>query len=192
MRLKSLHAPHFTLHSFPLWGGWEGLLEETVLENDDGFWSHVEDEVNDAQIGQKTMFGGEYLIVGCGTERSIEREVLLGGDDVAKISDSIGRNNCFLLVLSGALQPRMNVDEFAAFRYQCFVEIEQIVMFFLVERTKVVLIVFEERTIEIAGTESLPMLVSPVAVFADAEVADESASVGWLLHRNGEQQWSCR
>ena len=51
-----------------LWGGWEGLLKGTVLENDDGFWTHVEDEVNDAQVGQKTMFGGEYLVVGCGTE----------------------------------------------------------------------------------------------------------------------------
>ena len=80
----------------------------------------------------------------------------------------------------------MDVDEFAAFLNQSLVEVEQIIVFLFVERTKVVLIIFEKWTVEVAGAECLPMLVSPVTVVADAEIANESASVIGLLHGNGE------
>ena len=60
------------------------------LQIEDGFWPHVEKEVEDAEVGQETMLQLKDLIVGPGLEIRVGGRVL-GTDGFAEIpSDAVG------------------------------------------------------------------------------------------------------
>ena len=67
----------------------------------------------------------------------------------------------------------MDVDKFADFLSDCFVEVKQILIFLLEEQMQVVSVIFEKRTLAIGTLQGIPMHASPLVVVADANVLGE-------------------
>ena len=75
-----------------------------------------------------------------------------------------------LNVLFGNRNPGTDVEEFYHLLCSLHVEIEEELVFLLVERADVVLIILEERALAIGGKERIPVDVAPVGVVGDADV----------------------
>ena len=66
----------------------------------------------------------------------------------------------------------MNIEEFTEFFGNGQVEIEKEIPPLLKERTDIILIELEERTLPIGTLQGIPMLCSPFAVVTDTHVLD--------------------
>ena len=141
-----------------------------LLKGENTFLAHVENEVDDAEVGQETMFLLEDLIIRSGAEVGI-----VGGKTHIRF--------CLRDVW-------LNVKRLATFLYQSFIEVGEKSPRTLIERAEVVLEILKERGVEVRGFKRIPVLPLPICVGADADVLHdafprhESAAVD----RDGEVQ----
>jgi hypothetical protein len=105
------------------------------------------------------------------------RKRFLGANRIAEILDFILFFQFFTLNIGfGDRNLRTDVEELYHLRSCLHVEIEEELVFLLVEGADVVLIILEERALAIGGKERIPVDVAPVGVVGDADV----------LHRQGD------
>lgn len=72
--------------------------------------------------------------------------------------------------------------------FHCFhIEVEEILPPLFEKRTKVVLVVFEERTLTIGRQEGIPMDMSPVTMVADAHIFHRTFYAVKLIYGNGKR-----
>ncbi len=76
----------------------------------------------------------------------------------------------YAFVFFCSLQTDWQVEELAALLYERLVEVDEVGPPLLVERAEVVLQIFEEWGVVVAGFQGIPMLALPLAVVADAHV----------------------
>ena len=99
-------------------------------------------------------------------QRVFRAEVFLRMNAFAEVVGPGGRG----LVGGGAFHAGRKVDERAHQAAEGFVEVHQELVPMLVERAKLVFVVFEERRVIVGRFEGVPMQVAPVAVVGDADV----------------------
>ena len=153
----------------PYW--MKSVLSRDSLQVEQAFGTEVEDEVDDGEVGEKAVLVGENLIIG-------------------RTFGYVRMSFCFLEIL-GAMDFRLQVDEFAAFFYQTFVQVQQKGPFLLVDGAEVVLQVFKKGGVVVAGFQGIPVLVLPVLMIADAHVLHQALSTHQeiaFIHRYGELQ----
>ena len=146
--------------------------------------THIEKQIHDAKVGDEAMLLLEHLIVCRRTERCVLLPRYLGSDHMAKIVHSIGMLEVFVRRAKRYIQP----DEVAHQLGQLQVEVVEKRYLLLVERTEVVLVIQEEGSVAIGSLQGIPMLVSPITMIADANVAHQALSLSTLLGRDGECQ----
>ena len=114
-----------------------------------GFLAHVEQKVDDGEVGQEAVFLLKNLIIGLGNE------VGSGGDAG---------------VLLGSSQVGLEIQQFAALGNEGFVKVHEERPAAFVKGTEIVLKILEEGGVEVGCLQGVPMLVLPVAVCADAYI----------------------
>ena len=136
------------------------------MQHQQGLRPHVEQEVSDAEVGQEAVLRGKYLIVGLGTELRIGLPGMFRRDEVAQVVRAL------FLISRRRQHLRVEVDEFAHLAHDGRVEIEEELPFVGKEGAEVVLVEFEEGTVHVRRRQRLPVLSPPMAVVAQAKVAD--------------------
>jgi len=58
--------------------------QNSVLQKKNGFWPHVKEQVDDAEVREETVFVAKNLIIGAGDELSVGQG-MTGVDHVAEI-----------------------------------------------------------------------------------------------------------
>ena len=105
------------------------------------------------------------------------RKGFLGANRIAEILDFILFFQFFTLNIGfGDRNLRTDVEKFYHLRGCLHVEIEEKLVFLLVEGADVVLVILEEWALAVGGKERIPVDVAPVGVVGDADV----------LHRQGD------
>ena len=154
------------------------------VEDEYALGPHVEQEVHDAQVGDESVLLLEHLVVCCGAVVLVVLPGGLGHYCMAEIGHSIGT----FLVYFGWLQRCVYPDEAAHQLGQLPVEIVEELNLLLVKGAEVILVVLEEGGMAVGRLEGVPVLVAPVAVVADADVAHQALAFGALLGGDGECQ----
>ena len=90
-------------------------------------------------------------------------------------------------VLGGGLQRHMQSYEVAHKLCQLHVEVVKKRHLLLVEGTEIVFVVEEEGSVAIGCLQGVPMLMTPVAMIADADVSHQTFASSRLLGRDGER-----
>lgn len=155
-----------------------------LLEIEDAFIALVHQQVEDAQVGKKTLLRTKDLVVSLGLELRVGQG-MLGADGIAEVVDALGCTFFRGEVGGGGLYLWLDVEQLA---HQCgdvVVEVDEELPPALEEGREVVGIELEEGRLTIGTADSIPVQVSPVAVVADAYVAGEPAS-GIVRHGYGE------
>ena len=114
-----------------------------------GFLAHVEQKVDDGEVGQEAVLLLKNLIIGLGNEVG-------GGGDAG--------------VLLSSSEVGLEVQQFAALGNEDFVKVHEERPVAFVEGAEIVLKIFEEGGVEVGSLQGVPMLVLPVAVGADAYI----------------------
>lgn len=137
------------------------------VNEEHGFVPHIENQVDDGEVGEEGVFVLEDLVVWLGMEVYRGCDACVG----------------FCLFECG-----VDVEQFAAFVDEGFVEVYEEGPRSLVEGTEIVLEVFEEGRVEVGGLQGVPMLVLPIAVGADAHILHQAfaAHKGALVHGDGK------
>ncbi len=139
------------------------------------FGAHVHQEVEDAEVGQEAVLLLIYLVVFLLWNR--------------------WSKGCDAEELGGARRTLVDVKDAEATLYEGFVEIDEVFPLTFVDRTEVVLEVFEEWGVVITGLEGKPVLVLPVELMAQLDVAHETfAPIGEvaLVDRDGQGETTVR
>ena len=135
-----------------------------VADDGERFRSHVEEEVDDAQVGQEAVAMAEHLIIFLWFEMRWG-SLPLGCEEEPEV---------FCIVcsfeLAGQFRFWLQVYKVADGVAQGFVEVEQIFPRTFIERTEVIGVVLKERACRIGCNECLPMEMLPVTVVADEYV----------------------
>ena len=148
----------------------KGELEvQLILQKENAFGTHIEQEVENAEIGEETSLGRKDLIVGLGREERIGLRTL--GHDGIAIIDNIVIQQVALDILLCQRDGRTHVEQGAYYGTNLHVEVEKEVVATIEERVKVVGIVFEERRLAISSLQRIPMELTPAPVVADAQVS---------------------
>ena len=161
-----------------------------LLQYQQAFRSHVEQQVDDAEVGQEAKSLLEHLVVRLwGELRVFAGEVFFRMDAFAEI--------CFVCgeigpVFRGAFQFGLYVYQRADEAAKFFVEVNQKLIFLLVEGTEVVFVVFKKGCVVVCRLDGVPVQVSPVAVVGDADVAHRAFQRGGLHGGDGECQFAVR
>lgn len=118
------------------------FCQKALFQHDERFWAHVEEEIDDAEIGQEAEALLEDLVIGYGAEGGIGLVVReLGMDAFAEVLNALGS---LRLVEGASNHLGMQVDEVANQLHQRLVVIHQEgVAFLFVEGGEVVAIVLE-------------------------------------------------
>ena len=120
------------------------FCQKALFQHDERFWAHVEEEIDDAEIGQEAEALLEDLVIGHGTEGGIGLvEGELGMDAFAVILNAL---RSLRLIEGASNHLRMQVDKVANQLHQRLVVIhEKGIRFLLIERSKVVAVVLKVR-----------------------------------------------
>ena len=163
------------------------LIPKAVAEHQQALRPHVEQQVDDAEVGQEAQTLLKHLIVGLRAESRVGRaEVLLGVDALAAVLGLAGGE--VGAVRRAATQVRLDVDEGAHQAAQRFVEVHEELVPLLVEGAEVVPVVLEERGVVVGRLQGVPVQVAPVAVVGDADVAHQALRRVGLHDGHGERQ----
>ena len=158
------------------------FLAYAFLQDDETFWTHVEEQIGDAEVGQETETLLKYLVVGDGDEGRVccvgsarrDEGAEVGGEGQWAMDNGQWRmDNGPVLSLwkdevGGALVGGVDVEQLGNESDESFVEIEEEAGGTFVEGGEVVGIIFEERRMTIGTANGIPVMVAPVAVVADA------------------------
>ena len=104
---------------------------------------------------------------------------MLGTDDLTKVGIMVVqkvRRVCHL---------GLEINEFAYFLADGFVEINEELILLLEERTDVIHVIVKERTLAISRLKGIPMDSSPLVVVADAQILEQDFFFA-MLYRNGQ------
>ena len=156
-----------------------------LLQDEEALGSHVEEEVDDAEVGTEAPAVGKDLPVGGGTERGVVGVGVLGVDALAVVVGGTGLTGP---VVGGGHEAGMDVDETAAEFDEAEIEIEEEREALLVEGAEGILIVEEEGGAGIGCREGVPVDAAPVAVVADTDILHQALGAIGLLRRHGERQ----
>ena len=148
-----------------------------VAEHEQGFGPHVEEQVDNAQVGHEAVARLEHLVVGHRPERGVF-PLVFGADEGAAV-EGVGRG----LVVVGEPDAGLQVEQAADGVAQGFVEVEQIGVGPLQHGAQVVGVVFEVRAGVVGRDQCLPVQVAPVAVVAEPYVAH--GGVGGVVALDG-------
>lgn len=154
------------------------------VEDEYALGTHVEQKVRDAQVRDEAVLLLEHLIICCRMKLMVVLPSGLGGYCMTKIGHSIG----VLSVFDSRLQRHVQSDEAARQPSQLHIEIVEELELLLVEGTEVVLVILEEGGVAVGRLEGIPVLMAPVAVVADADVAHQALALSALLGGDGERQ----
>ena len=117
-------------------------------EEEDALWPHIEEQVENAQVRQKAMLTGKYLIVRAGNKVSIGLGVL-GVDGCTEIGNRglcITSNSRWGKEGSSVFDMRVNVEQLTHRLADRLIEIKQpLPAVFGEEGTQVVLVILKER-----------------------------------------------
>ena len=89
-------------------------------------------------------------------------------------------------VFVGHADMRANVQEFYHLLRYLHVEIEEKLVFLLVERADVILVILKERAFSVSRQERIPMHVAPVGMVGDTNVLHRHRRV--VVGRDGERK----
>ena len=132
------------------------------------------------------MFLPVNLIIALRLEFGV-RKRFLGANCIAEILDFILFFQFFTLNIGfGDRNLRADVEELYHLRGCLHVEIEEELVFLLVEGADVILIILEERALAIGGKERIPVDVAPVGVVGDADVLHRQRDV--VIGGDGERE----
>ena len=132
------------------------------------------------------MFLPVNLVIALRLEFGV-RKGFLGANRIAEILDFILFFQFFTLNIGfGDRNLRTDVEEFYHLRGCLHVEIEEELVFLLVEGADVVLVILEERALSIGGKERIPVDVAPVGVVGDADVLHRQRCV--VVRWDGERE----
>lgn len=164
----------------------DGLM--ALLQHQQALRSHVEQQVNDAQVGQETQFLLKYLIVGLWREVGVfQSEILFGVDAFAEVCLICGELGP---VFGGAFQFGLYVEQGADEAAEFFVEVYQELISLLVEGAEVIFVVFKKGCMVVCRFDGVPVQVSPVAVVGDADVLHGAFQRVRLHGGDGECQFA--
>ena len=141
------------------------FLTFLLYKIEDAFGSHVEQQVENAEVGQEAGLLLIHLVIAVRHEVGIGCG-MLGIDSRSEVGEWC-RLEGWRDEIGCQSDRRMNVDEFAHFYADGLVEIEQKRPSLLKERAQVIGIVFKERGVAVGRLQGLPVHVAPVAVVAD-------------------------
>lgn len=159
---------------FTSWG-WRQLLWD---EPENAFVAHVEEQVDDAEVGQEAVAAGIDLIVGVDTSVAVVGRQLRT-DGVAAVVSGVGTVGRIMPgILTGEGDAGADVEQLAKHVADGFVEVEQVFPPAFKEGAQVVLVVFKERAVAVGRHDGVPVQMPPVTVVADADVADCCALTG--------------
>ena len=152
-----------------------------ALKIEDGFRPHAEEQVQDAEVGQKAVLLPEDLPIGARAESGVGLR-MLGADDVAVVAQSLGAG----VVRRGVAHRGLDVHQLADLLPDGLVEVDQILVLLLEEGTDVVGVVLEEGAFAVGALQGVPVDPPPLVVVADAQVAG-LCLFGGVLHRHGQR-----
>ena len=133
-----------------------------TLEGKNGFGAEVEEEVEDAEVGEEGAFVVEDLVVGLGDEAG-GFGGSLGVQAVAEVSP-IGRELAFGEEGFGFTHRGVYPQQVADGGVQGLVEIEEVAGSLFEEGTEVVLVIIKIGTGFVGSDQGVPVQVLPVAV----------------------------
>ena len=143
------------------------------LKEKDAFRSHVEQEVENAEIGQESCSGCKHLIILARLEAAVGQWTLRHyGFPI--IHRSL-RQHVTFHVLVGEAQFWTHVEQFTHLMAYLHVEVEEVIVATLEKRMQVVCIILKERRLAVCALQGIPMQLSPTSVVADAYVAYRAA-----------------
>lgn len=148
----------------------------------------IEEEVEDAHIGQEAVLLLIHLIISLRCEIGV-RKRLLRTNRITEVHD-IKVLSVLREVLIRHLHVRTNVEELYQLLHDFHVEVEEEIVFLLIERADVVLVILEERTLAVCREEGIPMHVSPVGMVGDTDVLHRHRRV--VVGGDGEGERSIR
>jgi len=140
-----------------------------VFQDEDAFLTHVEDEINDAEIRKESVSLLENLIIGNCCSPCIHK----------------GRT---AHVVWATLQVGLNIKKFTALEDECLIEVYEKLPMLFVERAEIILKILKEGRVEVGGLKCIPMLMLPVAMSADANVFHQTLATRKIamVNRNGK------
>ena len=106
---------------------------------------------------------------------------------VTMLSVEPGLQSLSVDVFVRQLHVGLHVEEFAKLFGYRHIEVDEILPLALEERTYVVFVIHKERTLAVSRHYGVPVLVAPLAVVADANVAHRTLRSLVTLNRHGER-----
>lgn len=137
------------------------------------FGTHVHQQIDDAEIGDEPMFMSKNLII------PVLFQVVLSA---FRLYVSASHSNGF----------GVQLDEAGYDIYELEIEFGQRLLISIIDSLNVVLIILEERAVEIGRLQSVPMFASPVVVVAQQDFVLPIMPFRWFPYRNSEGQRTIR
>lgn len=139
-----------------------------LLQHEAGLRSHIEEQVHDAQVGQKAVLLLEHLIVGRRSERLVGFIARFGADGFSEI---VGLHGGGVNVVTGRAYVGCQAEPMANQLLEGRVKVDEVGEVLTVDGQKVVGHIFKKRAVLITTFQGVPVQVAPVAVVAQPDVA---------------------
>ena len=164
--------------------------------------SFIEEQVEDAHVGQEAVLLLIYPVIPLGSELCVW-ERLLRANGITEIHEFIAfpisaielafpsaAERCFFTLLREVLirhlYVRSDVEKLYHLLHDLHVEVEEELVLLLIERADVVLVILEEGALAVCREERIPMHVAPIGMIRDTDILHRHRRI--VIRRDGESQ----
>ena len=157
----------------------------TIPKHQQPFRSHVKQQIDDTQVGLKTLLFFEHLVIRM--REKIGNRLGNVPFRMNPLPEIIYRLRLGYIVRSRT-KYGLDIQLLAHPRTEFPVEIVQELVFLFVEAMELIGIIIEERALPVSGYKSVPVRMPPVAVVRDTDILHQTFRLIRLLGRYRQRQ----